>query len=127
MKKLFCLLASICICFFAISAFAADAVADPAVPDGVATVLTPIIQALGTKFGWLVAVIAWVGTLRLLVKPVFEILHTIAAKTQTTKDDEFIANLEQSKAFKTVLFILDWLTSVKLVNTGTGTTVLLNK
>jgi hypothetical protein len=58
--------------------------------------------------------LAVIGAIRLVVKPVMEAIKTITAATPTKKDDELVNDFFGSKTWKSFLFLLDWLVSVKL-------------
>jgi hypothetical protein len=75
----------------------------------------PVVEGLLGKYGWAAQAVMWVGVLRFAFKPVFELWHKVAETTVTKKDDAFLAKVENSKAMKIVLFVLDWLASLKLV------------
>ncbi len=55
-----------------------------------------------------------IGALRLIVKPATEAIKAITAATATKKDDELVKDIFGSKAWKSFLFLLDWLFSIKL-------------
>jgi len=76
--------------------------------------LTPIINALLAKYGWVTAVVTWLGVLRLINKPLFTILRAVAMATKTTKDEALIEKVESSTAYKWLEFFLDYVGSIKL-------------
>ena len=59
-----------------------------------------------------------VGGLRIFCKPIFSFAKFISSKTKTTRDDEFIQKLEESKVYTILRFGLDWMASVKLPESG---------
>lgn len=73
-----------------------------------------LILALATKYPVLVTVLTVIGTLRLVMKPLFSFLHEYVLITETKKDDELLAKVEGSKYFKWVMYVLDYLASVKV-------------
>jgi len=77
-----------------------------------------VLEALAGQSGVALQVIGWVamvmGSIRIVMKPVMVCLKAIAAATETKKDDELIEQVEASKAYKTISFLLDWVLSVKL-------------
>lgn len=58
-------------------------------------------------------ILALVGLLRAINKPLFALMRAYVAKTQSKKDDKLLEKIERSKHYKTFLFLLDWLGSVK--------------
>lgn len=76
---------------------------------------TKFVVPLIFKHAWLATVVLVMGALRFVVKPVIAGLHWYAERTETPKDDEFIARIENSKVLKWLLFALDWIASVKVV------------
>lgn len=57
----------------------------------------------------------FVGACRLLVKPIFSVLHAMVKTTPTQSDDAMLEKVESSKVMKAFLFLLDWFLSVKIV------------
>ena len=55
-----------------------------------------------------------VGFLRLVIKPIMTILKAYVAITPSNKDNETLDKIFNSKYWKRFLFILDWLTSIKV-------------
>jgi hypothetical protein len=73
-----------------------------------------LIVMLATKYPALVAIFSVIGVLRAINKPLFALLKSYVGATETKKDDEMLTAVEQSKAYKYLCFVLDYLTSVKL-------------
>ena len=59
--------------------------------------------------------LASVGALRLVVKPLMSGLRLVANQTPTATDNKMLDEVEASNAYKSVLYVLDWLTSVKSI------------
>lgn len=55
-----------------------------------------------------------VGFLRVVMKPIMEIAYKYVEATPYDSDDKWLHDLEQSKGYKSFLWLLDWLGSVKL-------------
>ena len=55
-----------------------------------------------------------VGLLRLALKPIVSAVREVVAATATKKDDEFVEKVEESRAWGVFVYLLDWLTSIKL-------------
>jgi len=60
------------------------------------------------------AFFAFIGLCRFFAKPMMEAGHKYADWTDTPKDNEFLAKVESSKAWRVFLFVLDWLFSLKI-------------
>ena len=76
--------------------------------------LKPVIEAYCGNLGWAIAVLSYIATARLILKPTMTWLHSIAEATETKKDDELIAKVETSSIYKLVVFLLDWFASIKI-------------
>lgn len=95
---------------------AADVVSVPVeqalgVPTGF---LDQLIGAATAKYGWTVALFAWIGALRVAFKPTMSWLHSVVDATPTDRDNAILAKVEASKAMKTFAWLLDLLTSIKV-------------
>jgi len=55
-----------------------------------------------------------IGILRVTIKPLMSVVHIIVDATATKKDNEAVEKVEASKGWKTFLYIIDWLGSIKL-------------
>jgi chromatin segregation and condensation protein Rec8/ScpA/Scc1 (kleisin family) len=71
------------------------------------------ILAFASKYPAVASVIFFMGTMRLFMKPIVTCVKEIVALTESKKDDEMVEKVEQSKAYKTIVFILDYILSVK--------------
>lgn len=85
--------------------------------DAMLAFLAPLMGTLAGKYGIVVTIIAWLGTIRLFIKPVMTIAEVYAASTSSLKDDEILAKVKTSKYYTWVLFGIDWLLSLKLGKT----------
>lgn len=47
-------------------------------------------------------------------KPAFTLLHTYVNATPSVKDNELLAKVEASKAYKAIAYVLDWAVRIKL-------------
>lgn len=61
-----------------------------------------------------IGALAFVGTLRVVVKPLLSLAYTIASLTPSDKDDLAIKKVEEGKVMKAILYCLDWIASVKM-------------
>lgn len=87
---------------------------DAGSPSPVLTGALPFIVEFAQAHSWLAMVLFIVGLLRVIVKPLVALAHSVAEYTDTPKDNEFLAKVENSKALATVFFCLDWFGSIKL-------------
>ncbi len=69
---------------------------------------------LATKYQVVMTICIIVGIFRLVFKPLVSIIKAVVAYTPTPKDDVVVAQVEQSKAYKAVLWVIDYLLSIKL-------------
>ena len=73
------------------------------------------VAQLMVQFPWIATIFMVIGVIRVVVKPLMELAKSIAASTPSTKDDAAVASLESNKIYKTVLFVIDWIFSLKSV------------
>lgn len=76
--------------------------------------LLPIIQGLVEKYPIIASIIFGVGVLRLAIKPLMAVLRAIADATPNEGDNKKLDEVEGSNFYKSLLFVLDWFTSIKL-------------
>jgi hypothetical protein len=58
-------------------------------------------------------ILIFVGFARVTIKPAMTILHAYVKITPYDSDDKWLSSVEQSKGYKLVVYLLDWLLSVK--------------
>lgn len=73
-----------------------------------------ILAAFLGNQGWAVQLLSIIGLLRLIVKPIMELVKAITAFTPSTKDDSLVNKIIASPIYVKLLFVLDWLTSIKI-------------
>jgi hypothetical protein len=73
-----------------------------------------ILIQLVDKYPAISSVIFVIGTLRVINKPLFSLARAVVGVTPSKKDDEYLDKVEQSKVYKTVLYLFDWFASVKI-------------
>ena len=54
------------------------------------------------------------GMIRLAIKPLMTLLQIYVKWTPYDQDDKWLASVEQSKGYKVLVYLLDWLLSFKL-------------
>lgn len=72
-----------------------------------------LIAELILKYPQIATVFLIVGILRVVIKPLMAIAKSVAEQTPGTKDDDTVKAAEESKIYKAILFILDWIFSLK--------------
>ena len=76
--------------------------------------IKPLIETLLGGNGILLQVVAIVGSLRLILKPVMTAFQAYVLSTPSTKDDELYNKVESSKIYKWVVYALDYIASIKV-------------
>ena len=72
------------------------------------------LQQLVGQAPWLATILMVMGALRAIMKPLMELLKVIVKQTPSPKDDAWLSKAMESKFYKTLSFILDWVGSIKL-------------
>lgn len=72
------------------------------------------LLGLVEKYPVMMSVAAGIGVFRLVFKPAMSFLHAVAEATPTQKDNAALAKFESGKAYKSLVWIVDYLLSVKL-------------
>ena len=80
---------------------------------GILSFLGPLLGSFAIKYPWLADILGIMVTARLIVKPLMSAIITMAADTEIKFLDS-IAAYSDSKIYKLVAFILDWVLSIKL-------------
>lgn len=76
--------------------------------------LGPLLGAAAGKSGVVLAIITWMGVLRVVFKPLFTVLQAGAAATPSQNDDAALAKVEGSAIYKGVVWVLDFFGSIKI-------------
>ncbi len=76
--------------------------------------LKPVIEAYAGNYGIAIQIVSIIGSLRVLIKPLMEALKVIVSITPSKSDDKIPEQVEKSKAYKVVIFCLDWFASIKI-------------
>lgn len=76
--------------------------------------LSVIIIELVSKYPVLGSVVAVMGMARLILKPLMVFLKEAVLATPSDKDDLVLGKVEGSKIYKAIVFLLDYLFSLKL-------------
>jgi hypothetical protein len=78
--------------------------------------LSVIIIELVSKYPVLGSIVAVMGSARLILKPLMVFLKEAVLATPSDKDDLVLNKVEASKIYKALVFLLDYLFSLKLKN-----------
>lgn len=92
------------------------ALAESPIPGGVQTVLSiiaPYLESYSAQYPWLGNILSIMVTARLVMKPLMSALLQISKDTQFGFL-KFLEELSDSKVYKIVAYILDWVLSIKL-------------
>jgi len=76
--------------------------------------LKPLIEAYAGNYGAAIQVVAIVGTLRLVIKPIMAGIAQAVKDTESKKDDEILSKIEGNVFYKAFFFLLDLIASLKL-------------
>lgn len=73
-----------------------------------------LIASLIEKYPMLAQVFIVIGILRAINKPLFSLLQAYVDATASKSDNEMLAKIMNSKAYKYLSYVLDWASSAKL-------------
>jgi len=73
-----------------------------------------LFASLVLQYPQVAGILSALYVLGLCNKPLFSLLHTAVDATETIKDNELLAKLEASKAYKIISYVLDWAVRIKL-------------
>lgn len=76
--------------------------------------ITQFIVGLAGAHPIVVTVLGVMGGLRIVFKPLFALADAIAEATPTPKDNEILSEVEHSKIYTGIVFVLDYVASIKL-------------
>lgn len=73
-----------------------------------------MLLALIGKYPMVASVLSILGLIRLIVKPIMEVIKAYVEFTPNKEDDSFVNKVIASPIYNKFLFILDWLFSIKI-------------
>ena len=73
-----------------------------------------ILQMASVKAPFLVAIFAIMGVARSIFKPLMIFIHGIIEATPSNKDNLAIAKFEKGKFFKAIVWLMDYVFSIKI-------------
>ena len=76
--------------------------------------LKNLLEAYAGQYGIIVLVVTWVGTLRLIFKPLMTAVESIIAATPSKDDDRRLEEIKNSTWYYWFVYLLDWFASIKL-------------
>lgn len=76
--------------------------------------IAAIIIQLAEQHPFIASVVAVVGVLRIIFKPIMSVIEAYIAYTPDKGDDAKLEEVKSGKVYKAVAFVLDWFASVKL-------------
>ena len=76
--------------------------------------ISAIILSLVSQYPIVGSILVVVGTLRLVLKPLFAAAHYYVEQTADPEDDKKLQAIEANKAVQGLFFVLDWIASVKI-------------
>jgi hypothetical protein len=108
--------------FLTMASYAQDATnsvpISPETATAAAGILGGVLAALAGKYGVVLTVVAWIGVLRTVFKPIMLVVEQIVAATPGKADDAAIAKFESGPVYRWLVWGLDWLASIKLTPTA---------
>ena len=76
--------------------------------------LRPLLEAYAGNYGWAVTILTYMGTFRLIFKPLMTGIEGVIAATPSKKDDETLKEVKAHTAYKVVVWLVDFLGSIKI-------------
>lgn len=74
-----------------------------------------IVLSYAGAHPYVMTILAVIGGLRVLLKPVFSLAHTYVDFTPDASDNAALDKVEQSSIVKGLFYVLDWMFSVKII------------
>lgn len=73
-----------------------------------------LIAQFAAQYPVIASIIFFIGLARLVFKPLFAIARSVTQATPSASDDKFLDEVESSKIYKAISFVLDYVGSIKL-------------
>ena len=73
-----------------------------------------LLASLVIQYPWLAAILVGIGTFRIFFKPIFSAIEKAVADSPSKRDDLILDRAKKSKAFRFMLWLLDFLFSIKV-------------
>lgn len=87
---------------------------NPLAPPDLSTQVAIFLSRATIAHPWVALLLAFIGSMRLWGKPASLALHRYVESTPSKADDEFVQRVERSVWWTGVLFLLDWVASIKV-------------
>ena len=97
--------------------------ASPIIPPATSEQVGITLANLALHYPWIALLISVMGSARLWCKPLSQLVHWAIRQTKTTADDEFVAEVERSRAWVWFWWVVDYVASIKRDPPGTVVTV----
>ena len=82
--------------------------------ESVFELLKPLIELYSGQFGIIAQIVSFMGSFRLIFKPLMGVIDVVVKLTPSKSDDNLVQEIEESKIYKSIKFIVDWIASIKL-------------
>lgn len=82
--------------------------------DAILTTILSFFVQFAKDWPFLATLVVVMGTFRMFFKPLMTMLRAWAQVTKSPKDDELLDKVEASQIYKAIMFIIDYIASVKL-------------
>lgn len=73
-----------------------------------------LINEIALKAPWVYQVVFYIGLVRLFMKPLMTFVQEVVNLTPSTKDNELLDAVLDSKIYKGITWVLDYFASLKL-------------
>jgi len=67
------------------------------------------------KYPFIASVMVIMASARMIIKPVISALKVYAAESESKKDDELVAKVEGNQVYKAIMYVLDYVFSIKKI------------
>lgn len=82
--------------------------------ESILATLLAFFVSFAQKYPFFASMIVIMGTFRMFFKPLVSMLRAWASATASPKDDALLDKVESSPIYKAIMFIVDYIASVKL-------------
>lgn len=79
-----------------------------------AEILTPFFQDVALKYPLLLTLISIMGVCSAIFKPTMSLLEAFVLATPSKTDDEELHKFQESKVYKTLVWLVDYIARVKI-------------
>ena len=97
--------------------------ASPLLPPATSEQVGITLANIALHYPWFALLISVMGSARLWFKPLSQLVHWAVLQTKTTADDEWVAEVERSRAWAWFWWVVDYVASIKRDPPGTVVTI----